>query len=250
MNSTFSGNSATNTGGAIFSVSGDQTQLLLTASTISGNSAAAGLGGGISGEATLTDTIVALDSGGELLGSMLGDHNLIGDASGGLDPSNNLLNVATRAWEPCKTTEGRPRPSRCGPAAPPSARGRPGVVFDQRFAGRPTEGPFDIGSFQTGSDSPSLVVNTTADVVNPTDGVTSLREAIAYANAKLGPDEITFDPKVFAVPQTITLDPALGQLSIQDDLTIIGPAAGVTIARTSIPTRRSSASSTFPLRPC
>ena len=46
-------------------------------------------------------------------------------------------------------------------------------------------------------------------VTNPTDtpvaGQTDLRQAIAQANATVGPATITFDSTVFATPQTITL---------------------------------------------
>ena len=70
----------------------------------------------------------------------------------------------------------------------------------------------------------SLVVTTTADVMNDTDGVTSLREAIAFAESLTGPRTITFDPSVFGTtPQTITL--TLGELKLTDaaTLTIAGP---------------------------
>ena len=76
---------------------------------------------------------------------------------------------------------------------------------------------------------PSSVVNTTADEFGFSNGTTSLREAIAGANAVPG-QTITFDPTVFASAQTITL--TLGQLELSDTSgteTITGPAAGVTV---------------------
>src|SRR4029453_12588336 len=43
-------------------------------------------------------------------------------------------------------------------------------------------------------------------VLNTNDaGVGSLRQAIIDANGAAGPDDITFDPSVFATPQTISL---------------------------------------------
>ncbi len=77
---------------------------------------------------------------------------------------------------------------------------------------------------------PSSVVNTTADDFGFTNGTTSLREAIAGANANPG-QTITFDPTVFASAQTITL--SLGQLELSNTTgttTITGPAAGVTVS--------------------
>lgn len=74
-------------------------------------------------------------------------------------------------------------------------------------------------------ETPSLVVTTTSDVVDATDGLTSLREAITFANNTGGADTITFGGPVFtdANPDTITL--ALGQLDITDSVTISGPGA-------------------------
>jgi hypothetical protein len=61
-------------------------------------------------------------------------------------------------------------------------------------------------------------------------GANTLRQAILDANAHSGADSITFDPTVFNSAKTITL--SSGVLSITDDLTITGPAAGVTLKNT------------------
>ena len=53
------------------------------------------------------------------------------------------------------------------------------------------------GLVLTNVERPSLVVTTNLDVVNDTDGLTSLREAIAYAETLTGPSTITFDPAFF-----------------------------------------------------
>ena len=77
---------------------------------------------------------------------------------------------------------------------------------------------------------PSFVVDTTADFSDPTDGKTSLREAIASANALPG-HTITLDTTVFASPQTITLTGTQLELSNTTGTeTITGPAAGVTVS--------------------
>lgn len=74
-------------------------------------------------------------------------------------------------------------------------------------------------------ETPSLVVTTTDDIVDATDGLTSLREALNFANNTAGADTITFGGPVFtdATPDTITL--GLGQLRITDSVTISGTGA-------------------------
>ncbi len=71
----------------------------------------------------------------------------------------------------------------------------------------------------------SLVVDTVLDELDPPDGKTSLREALAYAESLPGPSTITFDPAVFGTtPQTITLTD--GPLTFTDaNVTIRGPGA-------------------------
>ncbi|BAZ08398.1 G-D-S-L family lipolytic protein [Calothrix sp. NIES-4071] len=77
------------------------------------------------------------------------------------------------------------------------------------------------------SNSLLFTVNSTADVVNSSDGVTTLREAINQANALRGNDTIVFDQSLFQNWQTITL--SLGQLDITDNLTIKGGTDGQTV---------------------
>src|SRR4029077_231124 len=50
------------------------------------------------------------------------------------------------------------------------------------------------GFVLTNTERPSLVVTTNLDEMDDTDGLTSLREAIAYADSLPGPSTITFDP--------------------------------------------------------
>jgi fibronectin-binding autotransporter adhesin len=63
-------------------------------------------------------------------------------------------------------------------------------------------------------------------VVDQFDGLTSLREAIAYANSHPGPDTITFDPSVFGkTRRTIVLTGGPLVLTDPATTTIIGPGA-------------------------
>ncbi|NBR08001.1 MAG: CSLREA domain-containing protein [Planctomycetes bacterium] len=88
--------------------------------------------------------------------------------------------------------------------------------LDQRGINRTTS---DIGAYSFG-----IQVTTTADTVNSTDGVTSLREAITLANTTPGNDGISFN-LTGASTYTITLDSTLGALpTILDATTLINGA--------------------------
>ena len=68
----------------------------------------------------------------------------------------------------------------------------------------------------------SLTVTTSRDVVDAHDGVLSLREAVAQANAHDGADTIRFAPALDGATVTLTQ----GQLTLADDVTIAGDANG------------------------
>ncbi len=74
-------------------------------------------------------------------------------------------------------------------------------------------------------ETQSLIVTTNLGGINPFDGLTSLSEAILYANSKAGADAITFDSSLAS--RTITLGDRLP--IIDSDLTIDGGAGRVTI---------------------
>ena len=76
------------------------------------------------------------------------------------------------------------------------------------------------------TETPSLIVTTNSDNSTNTDNLTSLREAITYANSNAGDDAITFDATVFDTAKTIT---AGSGFTLSGNVTITGPAAGVTI---------------------
>jgi hypothetical protein len=78
----------------------------------------------------------------------------------------------------------------------------------------------------TNTEASSLVLTTNRDVVDPFDGLTSLREAIAYANAHPGPDTITFDPAASdGRRRTIRLTGGPLVLTDPATTTIVGPGA-------------------------
>ena len=78
----------------------------------------------------------------------------------------------------------------------------------------------------TNTEAPSLVLTTAHDVVDPVDSLTSLREAVAYANSHPGPDTITLDPAVFGSKrQTIVLTGGPLVLTDPATTTILGPGA-------------------------
>ena len=78
-----------------------------------------------------------------------------------------------------------------------------GVTTDQRGFARIVDGTVDIGAYEY--QAVALVVNTTADGIAVPLGKVSLRGAVDLANVTPGAQTVTFDPTVFATPQTITL---------------------------------------------
>ena len=82
------------------------------------------------------------------------------------------------------------------------------------------------GFILTNTERPSLVVTTSLDEMDDTDGLTSLREAIVYAESLPGPNTITFARAVFgAKRQTIRLTGGPLVLSDLATTTIVGPGA-------------------------
>src|SRR5262249_29734237 len=75
----------------------------------------------------------------------------------------------------------------------------------------------------------TFAVTTFADVVNPNDGVLSLREAISRANATTAPDTIQLQAGVYRIGLSGADDAnALGDFDVTNPLTIVGRGAGAT----------------------
>ncbi len=89
-----------------------------------------------------------------------------------------------------------------------------------------TAGAAPIGFALSNTERHSLILTTTADAVDAVDNLTSLREAIAFANSDPGPDTITLSPAFFGkARRTIILTD--GPLVLTDPAmtTIRGPGA-------------------------
>ena len=155
------------------------------------------------GTVTLGNTIVAgntaATSGPDAFGTFTSlGNNLIGETDGssgwvGSDLTGTIaqpLNAAAGPAGQLRRADRRPWP--CCPAArrstPATTHLVPaGITTDQRGEPRFFNGTVDIGAYELQAVIvPSFVVNTTADFSDPTDGTTSLREAIASANALPG----------------------------------------------------------------
>ena len=101
------------------------------------------------------------------------------------------------------------------------------IVFDG--SGDISNASFSVSS--AAAPAQMFTVNTTGDQTDPAGSKTvSLRDAVSRADASFGPVTITFDPKVFAAAQTITLSSNLELSSDPAPITLDGPTAGVTAA--------------------
>ena len=245
--STVSSNSSGGDGGGIFAVSGPTS---LTNSTVARNTSGLNGGGffgfdvGDSPLLTIQNTIIAGNTavGGratdlrpQSTSTLDIDYSLIGDTTGSgvtaATGTGNLLNVDPLLG-PLADNGGPTFTHALLAGSPALDQGTSAFAIDQRGLTRPVDLPTlanaiggdgsDIGAFEHQTELPSLVVTTVADVVDNTDLVTSLREAIIFANSQPGADTITFDQTVFSGGSNSLIRLDGTELLITESLTIDG----------------------------
>ncbi|MFZ9792347.1 MAG: beta strand repeat-containing protein, partial [Gemmataceae bacterium] len=235
--STISGNSA-NEGGGVRNMG----PLSIWNTTIANNTAITGNGGGVindsrsgnSGIQTLTNVTIAgnsaNNSGGAFYnvgGTVKIYNSILGNSTKGVDfggaqPSNASNNIITSGTMtgfttvnsgqlnlgPLQNNGGNTSTMALGAGSAAIGAGdatisnaAPVNGLDQRGFNRTTA---DAGAFSAG-----IAVTTTADTVDATDNLTSLREAIILANTTPGDDNISFLFSSGSSPYTITLGSAL-----------------------------------------
>ena len=103
--------------------------------------------------------------------------------------------------------------------------------FQLSFKVNDTQGDSNVAALTISvAEKPSLIVTTTADVVDNFDGLTSLREALNVANSDGVDSTIGFDGGVFSTSQNVTLNGAELLIANDGKLTLTGPAAGITVS--------------------
>jgi CSLREA domain-containing protein len=192
------------------------------------------------GRATLLNSIVAGNEEDirDTINAGASRNNLIGalDDSGGLvdGVNGNIVGVAEPGLGPLANNGGPTETHALWSFSPAVNAGDNSLVPDDPDTGLPFTvdqtgaarifggGTVDMGAveFQE-TPVPSTVVNTAADDVAG-NALTSLREAVGFARTLGG--HVTFDPMVFATPQTIAL--VHGKIRAQD-VTINGPGAAL-----------------------
>ncbi|MEO1151864.1 MAG: choice-of-anchor Q domain-containing protein, partial [Pseudomonadota bacterium] len=257
INATFAGNSTNDIGGAVYNGTSSDTTIVNSTLT---NNTAVNFGGGISNAGTtltlensiLLGNMAMTDEelSGNLLSVALVNFNIIGTGTVS-DPGGGFINAdPTLVFEQTETggdgstivgvisDNGGPvntvalRAALDNPALdtglPPAdlvdANGNPREID---ISGLNNGGTVDAGAVEVFAESPSLLVTTADDLVNPFDGETSLREAIAFANDMTGADTITFASGMGeAFENDVLIRLTQGELVATEALNIDGSTAG------------------------
>jgi lysophospholipase L1-like esterase len=227
-NSTFANNSASDQGGAIYNHS--TFTVTMYDCTIAYNTAK-NEGGGIfnAGTFAMYNTLVGKNTSSttvsaDLSGTFTGDYCFVQTPAGAnlssithcdqnFDPKIGTLADNGGATQTIALLAGSAAIDAGSNALIPS-----GVTTDQRGDARIVNGTVDIGAYE--AVNTSLIVTTATDVVDANDGLTSLREAVAYANSHSGADTITFDSSLLT-GKTITLTAGVLQLTDTSGTTTI-----------------------------
>lgn len=229
-NCTILGNTSFEYGGGIH----NSGELNITDCTIAGNqTAGTGYGGGILGNATVRNTIIAMNasaSGSDAWGTYISEgYNLIGKINGstGWGAVGDQLGTTASPINPILLPLGNyggPTPT-MPPASGSTAidQGRSfGITTDQRGRPRAFDNPTIINAtLGDGTDIGAVEVGPVALVVTSTNdsGHGSLRQTLLDASPNEG-DTVTFAPNV---TNSITL--TSGQIDISKRLEIYGPGA-------------------------
>ncbi|MEM8943643.1 MAG: choice-of-anchor Q domain-containing protein [Planctomycetota bacterium] len=156
-------------------------------------------------------------------------HNISSNGQGNLSATGDLPSTDPLLG-PLQDNGGTTPTHALLPGSPAIDAGNSTLTTDQRGLTRPADldsvanaaggNGSDIGAFEVQAELSSLTVTTTTDVVDNTDNLTSLREAIMFANSQAGSDTVMFDA---GLSGTITLTG--GEISITDSVAIAGPDA-------------------------
>ena len=253
-NVTISGNSAAGEGSAIFTAAEPSgLALSLTHVTLTNNTGIDGLHFDSDNGATIAtfnnsivdSTITGVGVNGTTLA---GGHNLFANADPSITGTGNLFNQTSMLGPLADNggltfthalLVGSPAINAGDNALSLDESGNP-LLTDQRGENRIQFDTVDIGAVETMfTEARSLVVTTMQDVDDPTDGFTSLREAIAFAEDPFAgsnndgdadddgsvADTITFDASVFTDDNRV-IRLAQGQLEVSEGLNIDGSSVG------------------------
>ena len=233
INCVVSSNSACNNGGGIYMLNGSP---ILTGCTVAGNYAR-NRGGGVycyTKPMTMINSIVALNHSqynNDLIltsGMLSGGHNVIGfDPGFKIAPvfdSDTLTNSETIDLSLSSSSWAIDRGDNSAVASETDIVGNTRITAAWQTGKTVDIGAYEYqNSFEKTPETPSTVVQTTADVVNDTDGLISLREAIFYASTD---ETITFDPSLAGKTFVLQGAPLLIDKSLSIDA---GNVGGVSI---------------------